>query len=408
MKTINTLNEPEIRTIPEGWENLELKKFAVITKEGYLPNGDASLPYIGLEHIDQQTLSLNSIGESSDVTSNKFLFRSGDILFGKLRPYFRKVYRPNFSGICSTDIWVARAKDGFDQGWLFYLFASEDFINSASGGSSGTRMPRADWNHLKDTIWPVPKPSEQKQIAEILSSLDDKIELNRKINNHLEKLVSALFKKWFADIENELPDGWSVEKIGDLKLLVTDHVANGSFAALKENVSKIYEEENYALFVRNTDLKNKFSTKRYVDKKAYDFLSKTHLSGGEVIISNVADVGSVYKCPRFKTPMVLGNNVIMLNGKLLNNYLYFYFSSPVGQSAIRSITSGSAQLKFNKTDFRNLEISKPTDDILGKLDGICEGIFKMIQNNEDEINNLSIIRDSLLPRLMNGKIRVNI
>jgi type I restriction enzyme S subunit len=105
-------------------------------------------------------------------------------------------------------------------------------------------------------------------------------------------------------------------------------------------------------------------------------------------------------------PMVLGNNVIMLDGKLLNNYLYLFFTSQVGQAAINSITSGSAQLKFNKTDFRNLEIVKPDDETLKRFDEICEVIFKTIQNNEDEINRLISARDSLLPRLMSGKIKV--
>src|SRR3989339_66263 len=208
--------ETEIGTIPEEWISLELYKFAELVKDAYLPRADEGLSYIGLEHINQQALSLNSVGKSSDVTRNKFRFKDGDILFGKLRPYFRKVYRPKFSGICSTDIWVARSKTGFDQDWLFWLFASEDFIKSASGGSSGTRMPRADWDHLKDTAWPVPKLSEQKQIAEVLSSLDDKIELNRKINKNLEILANSLFKKWFIDIGDELPKGWEIKPLDEV------------------------------------------------------------------------------------------------------------------------------------------------------------------------------------------------
>ena len=204
----------------------------------------------------------------------------------------------------------------------------------------------------------------------------------------------------------EIPAGWSTEKIGKLNLAVTDYVANGSFSSLKQNVSRIYEYPEYALFIRNTDLKNNFFTKRYVDEKAYEYLRKTHLIGGEVIISNVADVGSVYRCPKFKLPMVLGNNVIMLNGEYLNGYLYLLFKSQPGQDLIDSITSGSAQLKFNKTDFRNLEVIKPGEGILKEFDAICNNIFLAGQATKDVVNDLVELRDSLLPRLMSGKIRV--
>ena len=85
---------------------------ASLIRESYVPTKNESLPYLGLEHIEQNTLRLSSIGKSSNVISQKFKFQKDDILFGKLRPYFRKVIRPNFEGICSTDIFVVRAKKG--------------------------------------------------------------------------------------------------------------------------------------------------------------------------------------------------------------------------------------------------------------------------------------------------------
>lgn len=87
-------------------------------------------------------------------------------------------------------------------------------------------------------------------------------------------------------------------------MLVTDYVANGSFASLKENVT-LYQDKNYAYFIRNTDLKaDSFSV--FVDEHSYNFLSKSTLYGNEVIISNVGDVGSVFLCPILDQPMTLG------------------------------------------------------------------------------------------------------
>lgn len=207
---------------------VKLKEFAELVNQPYQPSSDENLNYIGLEHIEQQTLRLNGIGNSSDVISQKHKFKAGDILFGKLRPYFRKVVRPSFNGVCSTDIWVVRAKPGFDQSFLFYFLANQRFIDACNSSSSGTRMPRADWNHLSETLWELPSLPEQKSIAEILSALDDKIELNRQTNATLEAIAQAIFKEWFVDfnypgatgelVESPLgpiPKGWHAGTVGD-------------------------------------------------------------------------------------------------------------------------------------------------------------------------------------------------
>lgn len=147
-------------------------------------------------------------------------------------------------------------------------------------------------------------------------------------------------------------------KISDLDLIVSDHVANGSFKALKQNVN-YFDSKNYALFLRNVDFKKNLNGNlKYIDKSSYNFLKKSHLFGGEVVISNVADVGSVHRVPHFNTHMVVGNNQIFLKSKdyRLTDYLYLYFKSRYGQHDIETITSGSAQQKFNKTDFRSLRI----------------------------------------------------
>ncbi len=207
-------------------------KFAEIASlrdEKYSPNTTESLPYIGLEHIAQQTLRLSGVGDSSNVISQKNRFYSGDILFGKLRPYFRKVYRPDFEGVCSTDIWVVRAKEGFDQAYLFYLMASTNFINECNSSSSGTRMPRADWKLLSNTVWDIPSFEKQRLIGQYLSDLDEKIELNLKTNQTLEEIARAVFKEWFIDFNypgatgemvdsplGPIPKDWRVGTVGDV------------------------------------------------------------------------------------------------------------------------------------------------------------------------------------------------
>ena len=103
--------------------------------------------YIGLEHIEKGSLHLIGIGNSDDVQSVKFRFKEGQILFGKLRPYFRKVIMPNFDGVCSTDIFVFEAKEDNDNKFFFYFLSNPSMIEEATLSSTGTRMPRASWDY---------------------------------------------------------------------------------------------------------------------------------------------------------------------------------------------------------------------------------------------------------------------
>ena len=106
----------------DNWKISALGERAEEVRDLYEPNKEEESLYIGLEHIEQQSLRITAIGSSSDTISTKKIFQSGDILFGSLRPYFRKVARPKFRGVCSTDITVIRAKEDTDQGQLEVLF----------------------------------------------------------------------------------------------------------------------------------------------------------------------------------------------------------------------------------------------------------------------------------------------
>ena len=197
--------------------------------------------------------------------------------------------------------------------------------------------------------------------------------------------------------------------MGELPLIITDYVANGSFASLKENVSILYYED-YAYFIRNTDLKSKCFEK-FVNKHSYDFLKKSSLFGNEIIISNVGDVGSVFLCPFLDKPMTLGNNMILVKSNnddiYLNFYLFLLFRSNYGQYLISTITAGSVQSKFNKTEFKSLELVMPDDELIIRFNEIVSPIFEYKNKISDEIINLTKLRDTLLPKLMSGEIDVS-
>lgn len=314
-----------------------------------------------------------------------------------------------------TMFWSIINTDKVDPKFLFYSICKRDFASM----NVGSAVPSMTVNILNDIQISYPKNIEdQRRIASILSSLDRKIELNNKINADLEEMAQAIFKNWFVDFEpfkdgkfvdselGMIPEGWKVGKITDIGCLITDYVSNGSFASLKQNVH-LYETKEYAQFIRNTDLKtNTFSV--YVDKHSYDFLSKSTLYGNEIIISNVGDVGSVHLCPKLDIPMTLGNNIIMLrpNEKEYNYFLYLWFKYFSGQALIQGIKGGSAQPKFNKTDFKNLPLLIPSFEIIERSYWIFESMFSILSSNVKENSRLSLLRDTLLPRLISGEIEV--
>lgn len=120
----------------------------VNVREQVQPNG--RIPYVGLEHVGRKHLWLHAQGTSDEVTSAKSAFETGDVLFGKLRPYFHKVVSAPVAGICSTDILVLRAKDPDMAGYVLAAAASTEVVDYSTARSAGTKMPRASWADLSE------------------------------------------------------------------------------------------------------------------------------------------------------------------------------------------------------------------------------------------------------------------
>ena len=189
-----------------------------------------------------------------------------------------------------------------------------------------------------------------------------------------------------------IPNHWGISSIKDETEVVTDYVANGSFASLAENV-KYKSEKDYAVLIRLVDYNNQFKGDFvFIDKDAYDFLGKSKLYGDEIIISNVgANVGTVFKCPHLDFKMSLAPNSIMVKFKGNNDFYYYWLRSRFGQHMLQSIVTGSAQPKFNKTNFRDLLIPVPPiseqksiASILKSLDDKIEVNWRINDNLEQQ------------------------
>jgi type I restriction enzyme S subunit len=167
-------------------------------RETCRPTDLPDVPYVGLEHISPGSLRAQRRARSDSVESLTKRFQKGDILFGTLRPYFRKVARPDFDGVCSPDIAVLRPIDERDAWFAFYTVASPAFIAHATATSNGTRMPRAKWSVLSAYRIPDLSPAQRYAVGRALSQYDALIANNAKRVQILEDLPRALYQEWFG------------------------------------------------------------------------------------------------------------------------------------------------------------------------------------------------------------------
>jgi len=157
-----------------GWKRVRFGDFVENIGERAEPKDAQEEIYVGLEHIDPQSLHLHRWGKGSDVTGTKLRFREGDIIFGRRRAYQRKLAVAEFDGICSAHAMVVRAKpDMVLPEFLPFLMMSDRFMNRAVEISVGSLSPTINWSTLKLEEFDLPPLDQQRRIAEVLWALDE-------------------------------------------------------------------------------------------------------------------------------------------------------------------------------------------------------------------------------------------
>ena len=379
----------------------------------YEPRDSESLPYVGLEHIQPNALHLSALGDSSETQSTKKIFRSEDILFGTLRPYFRKVVRAKFDGVCSTDITVIRTKDPIDTGFLFYLIASQSFIDFATATASGTRMPRAKWSILNQMDWRIPPQQLRVKIASILSAYDDLIENNTRRIKILEDMAATIYREWFVEfrfpghenvpmVESELgliPQGWEVAKISDIAELSRKVItptkfpeeifAHFSIPAFDSGCMPSFDNgdtirSNKYLVTGNCILVSKLNP--HIPRVWFPFLGTRHraiTSTEFLILKPKPPVDCVY---------------------LFNLCQSTEFS---GKFAVRALGTSHSHQRVSPSDFLGLSVLIPNESLLNSFHEKVSPMLNICNTLRLKNVNLRQTRDLLLPKLISGELDVS-
>lgn len=208
--------------------------------------------------------------------------------------------------------------------------------------------------------------------------------------------------EWIGDI----PSHWEFRKFNHICRIITDFVASGSFADLRENVQYL-SEPDYAMLVRTTDLANPDINEGrvYISKESYTFLSNSNLFGGEVILPNVGSVGSVYMVPQnLYERMSLAPNSIMFKTKCSDRFYFYYFLSFPGNKTLVDLAQSTTLAKFNKTDLRAIRVLFPSPSeqksIAVYLDTECKKIDDLIAKEEKRIKLIEETKLSIISKVI--------
>ena len=378
----------------DSWQTRKLGEMAEEVRDLFEPRGAKEFPYVGLEHIDQGTLQLNSVGQSTDTVSTKKRFNRGEILFGSLRPYFRKVVRPKFIGVCSTDITVIKPKKNCDAGFLQYFIANQSFIDHATNISSGTRMPRANWKTLCESEWQFPSLPTQRKIAAILSAYDDLIESNLRRIKILEEMAQNLYREWFVKFRFL---GHQQTRFNDSPL---GKIPEGWWAVTVEQI-----------------------VERVPSGKKYD--QKTVSTTGKVPVLDQGRSGTIgyhddhpgVLASEAAPIIVFANHtcyqrLIMFSFSAIQNVLPFLPNSEYPRNIYWLYYATKDLVTFNDykghwPEFMAKELIVPSSNNCQQFGDFVEPIIRLIFKMEKRNTTLRRTRDLLLPRLISGEVDVS-
>ncbi len=363
--------------------------------------------------------------------SNEVLYPEPAVVIGRVGAYCGCVhFAPSASWITDNAI-VALPKDGNDIRYLYYLLGSLELQRTAIGSA----QPLMTQGGLKVVRTKVPPLAEQKAIAAVLGALDDKIELNRRMNAMLEAMARALFQSWFVDFdpvrakldgrqplgmdevtaalfpdsfeESELgaiPRGWQVGKLKDL----TSKIGSG---ATPRGGSEVYVDEGPALIRSQNVYDHEFhwaGLARLTEKSATE-LRNVEVMKNDVLL-NITGDSILRTC--VVDPAVLPARVnqhvaiIRATKGIPSRFLHLYLVQDSMKSFLIGMSAGATRHAITKGHLESTEILKPSTPVLAAFEKLTAPWFEQIDTNRTQCRTLAILRDTLLPKLLRGELNL--
>lgn len=340
-------------------------------------------------------------------------YNAGNILVGNIRPYLKKIWYADNDGGCSADVLVFDVKKGFYPEFVYYTMFQDDFFIHTMKGSKGTKMPRGDKNQIMEYQIPDIDFNSQKQIASVLSALDSKIALNNRINAELEAMAKTVYDYWFVqfdfpfdfaqgkpsaegkpykssggkmvwseELKREVPEGWEVKNLGEVATIKAGGDKPAVISSEKTNECPIPIYSN-----------------GIVNNGLYGYTNKAIINSQSITISARGTIGF---CVLRNNPYVPIIRLISLTPNCIGSTKYFY-------EALKNFNfenSGSVQQQLTVPQVQNIKILYPNENVLINFDKITSPMINKMEMIAEENQQLTSLRDWLLPMLMNGQVKV--
>lgn len=285
---------------------------------------------------------------------------------------------------------------GNDPLFSYYLLMNIDF----SGFNSGSAVPSLNRNHIHEHLIRTPSLAEQKAIASVLASIDDKIDLLHRQNKTLGSMAEALFKQWFIE---GLEDKVTYSALGQLIKLQSGYAFKSKdfTDAGVYRVIKIKNISGNVVDIKETD---------FLNAKVGDVVAERfHLKTGQVLIAMTgAEIGKLGLIPKNKEKMLLNQRVGLITPQFHGaEYLaYLYLNSEIGQDYIQNAATGSAQPNISTSQIQSCPFPEINIELLKHHAKEIKIYFDKIVDNLGSMETLEKLRDTLLPKLMSGEVRV--
>lgn len=361
--------------------------------------------YISTENMlpEKGGITVASSFPSGKVTE----FQENDILISNIRPYFKKIWKADRRGCCSNDVLCIRANNNVDAEFLYYLLSQDLFFAYVMSGANGSKMPRGDKQQIMN--WEIEIPSEkedQRRIASILSSLDRKIELNNKINADLEEMAQAIFKNWFVDFEpfkdgkfvdselGMIPEGWKVGRLTEIASYMNGLAMQKFPPENNEDSLPVLKIKELGQGFCGTDS----------DRCSCNIKDECRIHNGDVIFSwsgtLLVDVWCGGDCG-------LNQHLFKVTSKDYPKWFYYYWTKHHLQEFVHIAKDKAVTLgHIKRGHLEEAMVAIPDNDSMEKAHELFEPILSKMISLRLENSRLSLLRDTLLPRLMSGEIEV--
>jgi len=405
---------------------LQLGGLAELITDKAVGQKDRDLPYVGLEHMAQDSPILLGTASSDDSISTNSIFQPGDVLFGKLRPNLRKSLQVTFPGYCSTDILVLRARPSTCPAFVAKVLQRAEVFREAVRTAEGTKMPRTSWGRLKAFAVFFPPLPEQRRIAEILNTVDAAIQqtdaliaklnqmkagllhdlLTRGLDEHGHLRDPAARPKQFKKSPlGSVPEEWEVLDFGTVVSVLYRYPTYYGIRYAERGVPEIRGE----LILDDGTLESRSELYRYVSEETAAGFPKVRVEPGDFVMSVRGTLGKIAIVPRHLTGAVITANLIRIQFRqsmILPRWARHFLLSRMFQDMLDLKTSATTIKTVQAPMLNSIPLARPSVEEQSRIADILDAHDARIRAEEACRDKLKQLKEGLMNDLLAGRVRV--